>query len=48
MTVPQKELINFGPRTIQVKGRIALQETIMEKHGIAEGDIVEVYLRKVE
>lgn len=42
-----KEFINCGERTLQVKYRVALRD-ICQKNGIGEGDIIEVYIKKVE
>ena len=40
------EMINCGQRYIQATGRIAIKD-IMNSHGIGVGDVVEVYLKKV-
>lgn len=41
------ELINCGERTIQKLGRIAIKD-ILKKNNIEDGDVVEVYIKKVK
>ena len=41
------DIVNCGERKIQTLFRIALKD-ICERHGIQEGDAVEVFIRKRE
>lgn len=40
------ELINCGERKVQKIGRIALKD-IIDRYGIKEGDVIEVFIKKI-
>lgn len=42
-----KELIRLGSRRIQKLGRIAIGKDELESHQLKEGEIIEIYIRKV-
>lgn len=41
------ELINCGRRPVQVLGRVAIND-VLKQNAIQRGDIIEVYIKKVE
>ncbi len=47
MNIPDKEIIHIGQKPIQRGGRIQFLN-LLDANGLKEGDVVDVYLRKVK